>query len=117
MILPSHLPESMEETVNWLLATQHEGGAWGHFEPTAEETALTLLALLKYHREVRPLPHGPMHRAARYLVVEGGPFQEHYPELWISKALYAPTLVVRSTIIGALGLYSDTFYESESAWN
>jgi halimadienyl-diphosphate synthase len=117
MILPSHLPGSMEETVNWLLATQHEGGAWGHFEPTAEETALTLLALLKYHREVRPLPRGPMHRAARYLVVEGGPFQERYPELWFSKALYAPTLVVRSTIIGALGLYSDTFGESESVWS
>ncbi|MGI8520513.1 MAG: hypothetical protein ACR2MC_07930 [Actinomycetota bacterium] len=88
----------------------------GALRPTAEETALTLLALLKYHREVRSLPHEPLHRAARYLVVEGGPFQEHYPELWFSKALYAPTVVVRSTIVGALGLYSDTFDESESVW-
>ena len=116
MILPSHVTEDMDATVNWLLATQHASGAWGHYVPTAEETALTLLALLKYHREVRPLPHEPLHRAARYLVVEGGPFQDHYPELWISKALYAPTVVVRSTILGALGLYNDTFEESESVW-
>jgi len=116
MILPSHVPEDMEETVNWLLATQHASGAWGHYAPTAEETALTLLALLKYHREVRSLPHEPLHRAARYLVVEGSLFQDHYPELWISKALYSPTVVVRSTILGALGLYSDTFDESESTW-
>ena len=88
----------------------------GHYASTAEETALTLLALLKYHREVRPLPHEPLHRAARYLVVDRGPFQDHYPELWISKVLYAPTVVVRSTILGALGLYHDTFEESESAW-
>ena len=117
MILPPHVPESMAATVNWLLATQHASGAWGHHEPTTEETALTLLALLKYHREIRPLPRTPLHRAARYLVVEGGPFQEQYPELWISKALYAPTVVIRSTIVGALGLYSDTFDESESAWS
>jgi halimadienyl-diphosphate synthase len=117
MILPSHSPEGMDETVNWLLATQHEGGAWGYYEPTAEETALTLLALLKYHREVRALPHEPLHRAARYLVAKGGPFQEHYPELWFSKALYTPTVVVRSTIVGALGLYIDTFGDSEAAWS
>ena len=117
MILPSYVPEDMDATVNWLLATQHDSGAWGHYAPTAEETALTLLALLKYHREVRPLPHEPLHLAARYLIVEGGPFQEHYPELWFSKALYAPTVVVRSTILGALGLYCDTFDESEWAWS
>ncbi len=75
---------------------------------------LTLLALLKYHREVRSLPHEPLRRAARYLIVDEAPFQEHYPELWFSKALYAPTVVVRSTILAALGLYRDTFGESGS---
>ena len=116
MILPSHVPEDMEATANWLLATQHVSGAWGHRAPTAEETALTLLALLKYHREVRSLPHEPLHRAARYLIIGEAPFQEHYPELWFSKALYAPTVVVRSTILAALGLYHDTFDGSGSAW-
>jgi hypothetical protein len=107
----------MDDSLNWLLSTQRADGSWGQYAPTAEETALALLALLKYHREVRSLPHEPLHRAARYLVVEGGPFQEHYPELWISKALYAPTVVVRSTILGALGLYRDTLDESESVWS
>ena len=115
MILPYHLQEGMDATVNWLLATQHASGAWGQYAPTAEETALTLLALLKYHREVRTLPHEPLHRAARYLIGDERPFQERYPELWISKALYAPTVVVHSTILAALGLYCDTFDDSESA--
>ena len=114
MILPSYLAEDMDVTVKWLLDTQHGSGAWGHYVPTAEETALTLLALLKYHREVRSLPHEPLHRAARYLIVEEAPFQERYPELWFSKALYAPTVVVRSTILAALGLYRDTFDENGS---
>ncbi|CAN5175964.1 type B diterpene cyclase [soil metagenome] len=112
MILPSYVPDDMEATVNWLLATQHASGAWGQYAPTAEETALTLLALLQYHREVRSLPHERLHRAARYLIVDEAPFQEHYPELWFSKALYAPTVVVRSTILAALGLYRDTFCEN-----
>jgi halimadienyl-diphosphate synthase len=117
MILPSYVPQDMGATVNWLLSTQHASGAWGHYAPTAEETSLTLLALLKYHREVRSLPHEPLHRAARYLIVDEAPFQENYPELWFSKALYAPTVVVHSTILGALGLYGDTFDESGPAWS
>ena len=113
MILPSHVPKDMDATVSWLLSTQRPSGAWGHHAPTAEETALTLLALLKYHREVRSLPHEPLHRAARHLIVNERPLQEGYPELWVSKALYAPTVVVRSTILAALGLYRDTFDKSE----
>ena len=109
MILPSLLPDDMGATVNWLLATQHASGAWGQYAPTAEETALTLLALLKYHREVSPLPQEPLHRGARYLISGEAPFQRHYPQLWVSKALYSPTVVVRSTILAALGLYRDTF--------
>jgi halimadienyl-diphosphate synthase len=116
MILPSHVAEGMDVTVKWLLDTQHANGAWGQYAPTAEETALTLLALLKYHREVRSLPHDPLRRAARYLIADEAPFQEHYPELWFSKVLYAPTVVVRSTILAALGLYRDTFGESGSVY-
>jgi hypothetical protein len=49
------------------------------------------------------------------LIVDQAPYQEHLPELWFSKALYAPTLVVRSTILAALGLY-DTCDVSGSVW-
>jgi len=109
IVLPSYVPEEMGATIDWLLATQHASGAWGQYAPTAEETALILLALLKYHREVHSLPPEPLHRAARYLIAGEAPFQQHYPGLWFSKALYAPTVVVRSTILAALGLYRDTF--------
>jgi hypothetical protein len=51
------------------------------------------------------------------LIVDDAPFQEYYPELWFSTALYAPTVVVRSTFLGALGSYRDTFEGSESAWS
>ena len=61
--LPSHVPEDVGTTVDWLLATQRASGAWGQYAPTAEETALTLHALLKYHREVESLPREPLHRA------------------------------------------------------
>jgi hypothetical protein len=113
MVLPSHIPDEMDATLHWLLSTQHTGGAWGQYGPTAEETALTLLALLKYHREVRLLPHEPLRRAAQYLVASEHLFRERYPELWISKTLWAPTVVIRSTILAALGLYCDTFGEHE----
>jgi len=113
MVLPSHMPGEMDATLQWLLSTQHTSGAWGQYGPTAEETALTLLALLKYHREVRILPHEPLRQAAQYLVASEHPFRERYPELWISKALWAPTIVIRSTILAALGLYCDTFGEHE----
>ena len=114
IVLHSYVAEEMGATIDWLLATQHASGAWGQYAPTGEETALTLLALLKYHREVRSLPHEPLHRAARYLIVDEAPFQPDYPELWFSKALYAPTVVIRSTILAALGLYRDTFDQSGS---
>jgi len=114
IVLPSYMPEEMGATIEWLLATQHASGAWGQYEPTAEETALTLLALLKYHREVHSLPPEPLHQAASYLIASEAPYQQHYPELWFSKALYAPTVVVRSTILAALGLYQDTFDRGES---
>jgi hypothetical protein len=47
--------------------------------------------------------------AARYLIANEMPFKDDYPELWIAKALYAPTFVIRSIVIAALGLYLDTF--------
>jgi hypothetical protein len=80
IVLPSHVPDYMDAAVDQLLAKQHATGAWEHYAPTAEETALTLYALLEYHREVRRLPHEPLHRPTRYLIVEGGTFQVHYPK-------------------------------------
>lgn len=109
IILTPYLPEQMAETLRWLLATQQANGAWGQYMPTLEETALVLLALLHYHRHYQPLAPEPLQRAAAYLLAHEQPFAQHYPALWIGKALYAPTPVIRSCILAALGLYVDTF--------
>ena len=111
MVLPPYLPDKMESTLHWLLSTQHINGAWGQYGSTAEETALVLLALLNYHRTVRSIDREPLRQAAEYLLVTERPLETDYPELWVSKTLYAPAIVIRSTIIAALGLYYDTFGE------
>ena len=109
MILPTYMPDEMDATLRWLLCTQHANGAWGQYMPTQEETAFTLLALLTYHRTVGSLSHEPLRRAAEYLVDNERPLGDSYPQLWISKALYAPEFVIRSSVAAALGLYHDTF--------
>ncbi len=108
MVLPAYIPDELDTTLRWLLRTQHASGAWGQYMPTEEETALTLLALLHYHRTVRPLDPDPLHRAAGYLLAAEHPFATDYPELWISKVLYAPRFAVKSAVLAALGLYHDT---------
>ncbi len=109
MALLPHAPDELSGTASWLLATQRADGSWGEYVPTAEETALTLLALLHYHRACRSLPSEPLRRAAQYLLLNELPFKDDYPELWIAKALYVPTCVVRSIILASLSIYQDTF--------
>ena len=109
MALVPHTPEELSDTASWLLATQRADGSWGEYVPTAEETALTLLALLHYHRACQSLPREPLRRAAHYLLHNELPFKNDYPELWIAKALYVPTSVVRSIILASLSTYQDTF--------
>jgi halimadienyl-diphosphate synthase len=109
MALLPHVPDRLGDTASWLLASQRADGSWGEQVPTAEETALTLLALLHYHRAYPSLPTEPLRRAARYLLLNDLPFKDNYPELWIAKALYVPTDVVRSIIIASLSTYQDTF--------
>lgn len=108
MVLPSYIPDELDTTLRWLLSTQHANGAWGQYMPTREETALTLLALLHYHRTVRSLNIDLLHRAAEYLLATEHPLANDYPELWMGKTLYAPAFVVESVVLAALGLYHDT---------
>jgi halimadienyl-diphosphate synthase len=109
MALLPHAPGRMEVTLDWLLSTQHTDGSWGQYGPTVEETALSLLALLSYYRANRCVAQERLRLAARYLIANEMPFKDDYPELWIAKALYAPTFVIRSIVLAALGLYLDTF--------
>lgn len=107
-LLP-HAPEEMDETLNWLVSTQHPDGSWGQYMSTSEETALALLPSLLYYRSGWSVAGEPMHNAARYLLENERPFDDDYPELWTSKTLYTPTPVVRSIILAALSLYERTF--------
>lgn len=109
MALLPHAPDQLDDTVHWLFSTQNTDGSWGQYMSTPEETAFILLALLLYHRSVRPLPQAPLRLAAGYLLTNEQPFKGDYPELWIAKVLFAPTFVIRSAILAALGLYQDTF--------
>jgi squalene cyclase len=109
MALLPHTPDELSDTASWLLATQRADGSWGEYVPTAEETAITLLALLHYHCACRSLPREPLRRAAHYLLHNEFLFKDDYPELWIAKALYVPSYVVRSMILASLSIYQDTF--------
>jgi halimadienyl-diphosphate synthase len=95
--------------VEWYLHTQRDDGSWGFFDKgTPEETAYALLALLHYHREVRPVNGCLLKRGAAYLrrAIDSDVAQ---PALWIAKTLYAPESIVRSAILSAAILYQDTF--------
>jgi hypothetical protein len=108
-VLSAYLPEEVEATLNWLLATQREDGSWGQYCPTTEETSLVLLALLAHHRNRRRLPREPLRAAARRLAEAERPPERGYPELWMGKTLYAPAFAIQASRISALALYEDTF--------
>ena len=108
-ILSEHARAELRPTVDWLLAAQRPNGSWGEHMPTTEETSLTLLALLKYHRGVRPLPEASLRRAAAYLSNHDGASARGYPELWIGKSLYAPDFAIEAARLSTLALYEDTF--------
>jgi squalene cyclase len=109
MALLPHAPNRMDDTLNWLLSTQHADGSWGQYASTVEETALALLPLLLYRRAGWPVPKQPLRLAARYLLSQEGSSGGDYVELWTAKVLFAPSSIIRSIVLAALGLYLDTF--------
>jgi halimadienyl-diphosphate synthase len=89
--------------VNCLLHAQRQDGSWGYFDPTSEETAYCLQALIMYHREVELLDRAVFYHAAQYLHSQ---YQsQNHPPLWIEKCLYTPRHIVRSAIVSALWMY------------
>ena len=90
--------------VEWMIASQRPDGSWGHFLPTAEETAYCLQALVIARRTGEQVPPETLDCGYRWLVDHAdGP----YPWLWIGKCLYSPDVVVRSAVLSALLLVEE----------
>ena len=90
------------DAVEWILDTRNENGAWGYYgQPTAEETAYCIQALKLWEKYGGKIPAGVVEGSEAWLSDHVEP---PYPPLWISKALYCPELVVRTTILCALAL-------------
>ena len=94
-----YLPQLAENSVQWLLKTQDGDGAWGFYQPTAEETAYSLQALCAWDAHEEHLPGKTLKQGAIWLEDHQEP---PYPALWIGKCLYLPELVVRAAIRSAL---------------
>jgi halimadienyl-diphosphate synthase len=85
----------------WLRRSQNADGSWGFYgQPTAEETAYGLLALVT-QPEIDARERAQCAAAARFL--EDATSANHpHPPLWIDKCLYLPPLVVNAAIEAAL---------------
>ncbi len=104
-----YLTTACRRTIDWILHTQRDNGAWGFFEAsTAEETAYALIALLHYNRH-EPVDRALLQRGAAYLAQAYEEALSSHPELWLGKCLYIPYDVVRSAILAALILYTELF--------
>ena len=86
--------------IGWMLETQREDGGWGYYGiSTPEETAYCLQALSIWSRQQdTPKIKQSIRRAYEWLTEN---MDVENPPLWIGKALYCPSRVVRSSIISA----------------
>lgn len=103
-----YLAAACEQTVDWLIHTQHADGSWGFFQRgTAEETAYVLTALL-HVQPCLPVDVSVLQRGVAYLAQQRAADQPR-PDLWLGKDLYKPIDVVESAILGALMAYENRF--------
>jgi halimadienyl-diphosphate synthase len=89
-------------TYTWLLDTQHADGSCGTCGGTPEETAYAVLALATLDAHHGPVPQ-PVYARARDRLREHLD-DTHHPELWIGKALYTPTTVVRAAVLAGFAI-------------
>jgi hypothetical protein len=95
------LAHLVDRSRQWLRQSQNADGSWGFYgQPTSEETAYGLLALLA-NSELDERDRARCQAAANFLraaIRDGVP----NPPLWIDKCLYIPPLVVNAAIEAAL---------------
>ncbi|CAM2906700.1 prenyltransferase/squalene oxidase repeat-containing protein [Saccharomonospora xinjiangensis] len=97
--------EAVDRAVEWVLATERDGGAWGRWSVTREETAYAVRVLLVAGE--RSAGRGADQvataaaRGARYLLSRWSDERPH-PPLWHDKDVYTPTRIIRTEILAAL---------------
>lgn len=101
IIIQNYDKELCKIAIDWIIETQNEDGSWGFYGSTAEETAYALQALCVWKQSNGQVPSKCIELGVEWLIAHSDP---PYPPLWIGKALYAPELVVRSTILSAIEL-------------
>jgi halimadienyl-diphosphate synthase len=99
-------PALIAPALAWMERTQRADGGWGFYPPTptahtAEETAYTLLALLKWRAAGHPVSTRMLERGAAYLRAHAHPLPETYPPLWLAKSLYVPVMAAQGGILAA----------------
>lgn len=93
----------VRRSIEWVLSQQHENGAWGFGEGTAEETAYAVDALLSGRaadRALTGITGAAIARGVAYL--EEQVVATDRPALWVGKGMYMPRKVVDAAIVGAL---------------
>jgi len=103
----NHTRPLLASAREWLRQTQNPDGSWGFYgQATVEETAYAVLALARSAqdgqavRDRQRCTDGVRYLDAAMADVSLDP-EEVFPPLWIDKALYHPTLVVRAVIAAA----------------
>lgn len=93
--------ELTSPSIEWILSCQRHDGSWGYFASTAEETAHCLQALCIWKIKTNGAVQDAIKKGVNWLKNH---LDADYPPLWIGKGLYCPELIVRSSILSALGL-------------
>ena len=105
----------IKRQITWLIKTQRSDGSWTFYPscPGAaiEETAYTLLALMKVYEERKNIPFDIISKGFDYLEKHHRPAEE-LPSLWIHKNLYNPYHIVDSVILAAMTQYQELVKKS-----
>ncbi len=94
----------VRSAVQWVLGQQHETGAWGFGDGTAEETAYAVEALVggtSADPALSQIVATAIDSGVSFLADEFHAGER--PSLWVGKGLYTPRKVVEAAIIGAIG--------------
>ncbi|WP_298183289.1 prenyltransferase/squalene oxidase repeat-containing protein [Saccharomonospora sp.] len=98
---------AVARAVDWVLTTERDGGLWGRWFGTREETAYAVRLLLNTGDPDNDLVARAAARGAAALAHRASDETPH-PPLWHDKDIYTPTRIVRTEIFAALyAAYTD----------